>query len=194
VRDARAWTHAALFGSLWGAAEASLGTVLKAAHVPLAGLVMASVGVLCLLTVRRLQPAVGISLATGVVAAFLKVFSLGGLVLGPAAGIIAEAALVELAMTATASSAIGAVLGGALALAEAPIQMVFTAVVITGPEAAAALEKAARTITSSFSLPAVSPLAVLAAVATLSALAGAAVGALSWRVAGRVARRVRGGP
>jgi hypothetical protein len=194
VRDARAWTHAALFGSLWGAAEASLGTVLKAAHVPLAGLVMASVGVLCLLTVRRLQPAVGVSLATGVVAAFLKVFSLGGLVLGPAAGIIAEAALVELAMTATASSAIGAVLGGALALAEAPIQMVFTAVVITGPEAAAALEKAARAITSSFSLPAVSPLAVLAAVATLSALAGAAVGALSWRVAGRVARRVRGGP
>jgi hypothetical protein len=192
VKDARAWTHAALFGSLWGAAEASLGTVLKAAHIPLAGLVMASIGVLCLLTVRRLQPVVGVSLATGVVAAFLKVFSLGGLVVGPAAGILAEAALVELAMTASASSAIGAVLGGAMALAEAPLQMVFTAFVITGPEAAAALERAARALASGISLPAASPLAVLLAVAAASALAGAAVGGLSWRVAGRVVRRVRG--
>ena len=193
MRDARAWTHAALFGSLWGAAEASLGTVLKAAHIPLAGLVMASIGVLCLLTVRRLQPAVGISLATGVVAAFLKVFSLGGLVLGPAAGIVAEAALVELAMSATGSSAIGALLGGALALAEAPLQMAFTAVVITGPEAAAALGKAARALASGISLPAVSPLAVLVVVTATSALAGAAVGGFCWRVAGRVTRRVRGG-
>jgi hypothetical protein len=193
VRDARAWTHAALFGSLWGAAEASLGTVLKAAHIPLAGLVMASIGVLCLLTVRRLQPAVGVSLATGVVAAFLKVFSLGGLVLGPAAGIVAEAALVELAMSATGSSAIGAVLGGALALAETPLQMAFTAIVITGPEAAAALGKAARALASGISLPAASPLAVLVAVTAASALAGAAVGGFCWRVAGRVARRVRGG-
>jgi len=192
VRDARAWTHAALFGSLWGAAEASLGTVLKAAHIPLAGLVMASIGVLCLLTVRRLQPTVGISLVTGVVAAFLKVFSLGGLVLGPAAGILAEAALVELAMTAFANSALGAVVGGALALAETPLQMAFTAVVITGPEAAAALEKAARTLASGISLPAASPLAMLAGIAAAAALVGAAVGGLSWRVAGRVSRRLRG--
>jgi hypothetical protein len=193
VRDARSWTHAALFGSLWGAAEASLGTVLKAAHVPLAGILMASVGVLCLLTVRRLQPAVGISVVTGAVAAFLKVFSLGGLVLGPAVGILAEAALVELAMTATASSAIGAVVGGALALAEAPLHMVFTAVVITGPEAAAALGRAARALAAELSIPEASPLAVLAGVAAVSALVGAVVGGFSWRVAGRVARRLRGG-
>ena len=193
MRDARAWTHAALFGSLWGAAEASLGTVLKVAHVPLAGLLMASVGVLCLLTVRRLQPTVGISVVTGAVAAFLKVFSLGGLVLGPAAGILAEAALVELAMTATASSALGAVAGGALALAEAPLQMAFTAVVITGPEAATAFGKAAQTLAAGLSLPEASPLMVLAGVAAVSLVAGAAVGGLSWRVAGRVARRLRGG-
>jgi hypothetical protein len=193
VRDARAWTHAALFGSLWGAAEASLGTVLKAAHVPLAGLLMASVGVLCLLTVRRLQPTVGISVVTGAVAAFMKVFSMGGLVIGPAAGILAEAALVELAMTATASSAIGAVVGGALALAEAPLHMAFTAVVITGPEAATALGKAAQTLATGLSFPEASPLTVLAGVAAVSALVGAAVGGLSWRVAGRVVRRLRGG-
>lgn len=193
MRDARAWTHAALFGSLWGAAEASLGSVLKAANVPLSGLAMGAVGVLCLLTVRRLQPTVGVNLVTGVVAACVKVFSLGGLVLGPVAGIVAEALVVELAMTATASSAAGAVVGGALALAEAPLQMAFTAVVITGPEAAAALDKAARVLAAGVSAPAASPLGVLAAVAGAAALIGGVVGALSWWVAGRVARRVRGG-
>jgi hypothetical protein len=194
MKDARAWTHAALFGSLWGAAEASLGTVLKATQLPLSGVVMASVGVLCLATARRLQPTAGISLATGAVAAFLKVFSLGGLVLGPVAGILAEAALVEIAMTATASSTLGAIVGGALALAEAPLQMVLTAMVITGPAAAAALAKAARLLAAGVSLPGASPVAVLAAITGISALIGGVVGGLCWRVAGRVARRLRGGP
>jgi hypothetical protein len=192
VSDTRAWTHAAMFGALWGVAEASLGTALKATQLPLTGLVLASIGVLCLMTARRLHPAVGVTLATGAVAAFVKVFSLGGLVVGPVAGILAEAALVELAMSATAGSAVGAVLGGALALVEAPLQMVFTAVVIGGPEAAGALAKAARAAARSMTLPGNSPLAVLAVLVAASALLGGLVGGLSWRVAGRVARRLRG--
>ncbi len=193
MSDARAWTHAALFGGLWGVAEASLGTVLKAAQLPLSGLILASIGVLCLVTARRLHPAFGITLATGAVAALLKVFSLGGLVLGPVAGILAEALFVELAMSATASSALGAVLGGALALAEAPLQMALTALLITGPEAVAALAKAARALAGALPFPGASPGAVLAGIAGVSALAGGIVGALSWRVAGRVAWRLRGG-
>jgi hypothetical protein len=193
VRDARAWTHAALFGSLWGAAEVSLGTVLKAAQVPLSGMVMAGIGVLCLLTARRLQPNPGVCLAAGTVAAFLKVFSLGGLIVGPVAGILAEAALVELAMTATRTSAVGAVLGGALAFAEAPLQMVFTVLVITGPQAAA-LARVAQRLASGLSFPAVSPAAVVGAVAVLAALLGAVVGGASWRVADRVARRLGASP
>ena len=194
MRDARAWTHAALFGSLWGAAEVSIGTVLKAAQVPLSGMVMAGIGVLCLLTARRLQPIPGVCLAAGTVAAFLKVFSLGGLIVGPVAGILAEAALVELAMTATRTSAVGAVLGGALAFAEAPLQMVFTVLVITGPQAAAALARVAQRLASGLSFPAASPAAVVGAVAVLAALLGAVVGGASWRVAGRVARRLGASP
>lgn len=194
MNDARAWTHAALFGGLWGAAEASLGTVLKATQLPLSGLVLASIGVLCLVTARRLYPAFGVTLATGAVAALLKVFSLGGLVVGPVAGILAEAALVELAMSATASSALGAVMGGALALLEAPLQMVLTALLVSGPEAAAALARAARALVGALPVPGASLGVALVGVAAAAALVGAGVGALSWRVAGRVARRLRVGP
>jgi hypothetical protein len=190
VNDARAWTHAALFGGLWGVAEASLGTVLKAAQVPLSGLVLASIGVLCLVTARRLHPAFGVTLATGSVAALLKVFSLGGLIVGPVAGIVAEAAFVEIAMTATASSGLGAVFGGALALAEAPLQMAVTAVLITGPTAGVSLAKAARTLAGALAIPEASAAVVLAGITGACALLGGLVGGLSWRVAGRVARRL----
>ena len=193
MRDARSWTHAALFGSLWGAAEVSLGTVLKAAQVPLSGIVMAGFGVLCLLTARRLQPNPGVCLAAGAVAAFLKVFSVGGLIIGPVAGILAEAALVELAMTATRTSAFGAVLGGALAFAEAPLQMALTAVVIAGPDAKA-LARVVGSVIAGVPFLAGSPAALVASVSALAAVLGALVGAASWRVAGRVARRLGASP
>lgn len=193
MRDARSWTHAALFGSLWGAAEVSLGTVLKAAQVPLSGMVMAGIGVLCLLTARRLQPNPGVCLAAGAVAAFLKVFSVGGLIIGPVAGILAEAALVELAMTATRTSAFGAVLGGALAFAEAPLQMALTAVVIAGPDAKA-LARVVGSVIADVPFLAGSPAALVASVSALAAVLGALVGAASWRVAGRVARRLGAAP
>ncbi len=194
MKDARAWTYAALFGSLWGAAEVSLGALLSAARVPLAGVLMAAIGVLCLVTARRLFPSVGINLLMGVVAAFLKVFSAGGFILGPVLGILTEACMVELAMTATASRAAGALVGGALALATAPLQKVLWLVFVTGPEGAAAFEGALRRVAATVGWRGPAPLSLIAALAAATALVGAVVGALAWRVAGRVRRRLRGAP
>jgi hypothetical protein len=191
VRDARDWTHAALFGALWGAAEATLGTALKVTQLPLSGLVMAAVGVLCLVTVRRLRPRIGICLVAGVVAAFLKVFTLGGVVVGPVVGIVSEAIVVELAMTATRSSLVGALVGGALALATTPLQRVISAGLIAGPDAVKALALASQVVAARIGLAKLSAGALLALVIVVTGGAGAAVGAWSWRVAGRVARRLR---
>ena len=40
MRDLRPWTHAALFGALWGALEATAGTALHLGGVPLTGEIM----------------------------------------------------------------------------------------------------------------------------------------------------------
>lgn len=170
----------------------SVGAILSAARVPFSGLLMGSIGVLCLVTARRLFPAVGMSLAMGLVAAFLKVFSAGGLVLGPVIGILAESLVVELAMTASGSTAAGAVLGGALALASAPLQQVLWLALVAGPEGAAALDRALRKAAGSFGWRGPTSLELVAALAAAAAALGAVVGAGSWRVAGRVRRRVRG--
>lgn len=192
MRDLRPWTYAALFGGLWGAAEASLGAILSAARVPLAGLLMAAIGVLCLVTARRIFPAIGVSLLMGVVASFLKVFSAGGFVIGPVIGIMAESVMVEIAMTVTASTAPGAVIGGALALASAPLQQVATVAVVAGPEGAAAFERALRRAAAMFGWHGPTSLDLVAALAGAAAALGGLAGALSWRVAGRVRRRLRG--
>ena len=51
-KDARPWTHAALFGALWGCMELSLGTLLQLGRVPLKGFLMGSLGMLCLVALR----------------------------------------------------------------------------------------------------------------------------------------------
>jgi hypothetical protein len=192
MKDIRPWTYAALFGSLWGAAEVSLGAVLSAARVPLSGLLMASIGVLCLVTARRLFPAAGMSLVMGVVVAFLKVFSAGGFVIGPVIGILSESLLVELAMSLSRSTAPGAVLGGALALATAPLQQVIWIAAVAGPEGAAAFDRALRKAAAVFGWHGPSSAGLVLALAGAAGLLGGVVGALSWRVAGRVRRRLRG--
>ena len=190
--DARAWTTAALFGGLWGAAELSLGVLLSAAHVPLGGMVMAALGVVCLVTARRLHPAVGQSLAMGVVVAFLKVFSMGGMLLGPMVGILVEAEMVEIAFTGAGSSLPAAILGGAGALAWAPSWALLSGALLAGPEAVQAVDRGMRTVAGSFGWRGATSGAIIATLIGAAALLGGLVGAFAWRLAGRVVARVRG--
>lgn len=192
--SARPWTHAALFGGLWGTLEATAGTVLKASRVPLSGLIMASLALVCLLTLRRLEPRAGVLLTAGAAAALVKVFTLGGLYAGPLVAILLEAATVELAFLVAGTTRLAAVLGGATAFGLAPVQMFVTVRLVAGREAVEAAAEAGRSALGFLGLSGVAPAAVLGAVVLASAAAGAAAGAAAWRVAGRVRRRVRGAP
>lgn len=192
MRDPRPWTHAALFGSLWGVLELTVGTTLKLAQVPLYGAIMAAIGVVCLVTVRRLQPVVGVCLITGCTAAFVKLFSMGALSVHSLAGILLEAALLELAMSLTGSRRIGAAVGGALAVAITPVQMVIVTAIVAGPEALRALARAISAIVELTGVDPVHGWQALAIVVITCAAAGAATGELAWRISGRVRQRVGG--
>ncbi len=194
MRDARPWTHAALFGALWGCLEMSLGTFLQLGRVPLKGLAMGALGLLCLVTLRRLQPRPGVCLLAGAVAVFLKVFTMGGLYPGPVIGIAGEAVLVELACTVAGSRAWGAVLGGAVALAINPLQMVLMTWVVAGPEAVRSAVRAVQVGSARVGLPEPGGWAILSVLAATGGAIGAAAAAGAWSVAGRVLRRLGRGP
>ena len=189
--SARRWTHSALFGALWGGAEATVGTVLKASGLPLSGLVMASIALVCLLTLRRLEPRRGVLLTAGAAAALIKTFTLGGLYPGPVLAILLEAGMLELAFLVLRGWG-AAVVGGAMVFAAAPVQMVLMIRIVAGRDAATALAGGARAVLGGLGLPGTSPRELLAGAAILTGLAGAAVGAWAWSLGGRVVQRVRG--
>lgn len=89
----------AVFGALWGGIEISLGSVLKALHLPFSGAVLAAMGLPTILVARLFVPRPGATLFMGVIAMILKLISFGGVIFGPMIGILSEAILAELVLS-----------------------------------------------------------------------------------------------
>jgi len=192
VRDVRPWTYAALFGTLWGAIEASLGTAAHLSQLPFRGDIMGIAGLLCLVTLRRLQPRAGVCLLAGAVAVFLKIFTLGGLYPGPIIGIGIQALALEVALTAAGGRAVGAALGGFVALATNPLQKMATVWVITGTEAVQSYLSLIQRTAGAVGLDGLSPITILIILVLAKGALGAAGGLWAWWVGGRVIRRLGG--
>jgi hypothetical protein len=190
MTDVRPWTYAALFGALWGALEATIGTAVNLGKLPQKGVVMGLLGLLCLVCLRRLQPRPGVCLLAGAVAIFLKIFTLGGLYPGPVIGISVQAVAVEIAMTGSGGRAIGAAIGGAVTLATNPLQMVGMMWVLTGSDGVVAYLELLRELAAFIGLDVLHPVMIFSAIVLAKGLVGAAGGLWAWWVAGRVVRRL----
>lgn len=189
MTDARAWTRAALIGSLWGALELSVGSVLHLSRLPLSGLIMAALGLVCLLTLRRLSPYPGVCLVAGAVALAVKVFALGGLRPGPLIGIAAEAVLVEIAVDLLPRAA-GAAAAGALVFLWGPVQKLAMTRLVAGRETIEAAVILAGRAAALLGAEGIHLAWIAGAVLAVLTTAGAGVGLAAWRLAGRVARRL----
>lgn len=90
----------AVFGTLWGVSEITLGSVLKSLNIPISGILLAAIGLIIALVGRVFVPRKGSTLFVGVIAMLLKLFSLGGVIIGPMVGIITEAVVAEVILSA----------------------------------------------------------------------------------------------
>ena len=190
MNDPRPWTAAALIGALWGAMELSLGTVLHLGRIPFRGMVMAALGLVCLVTLRRLRGRPGVCLVAGMVAAFLKIFTLGGLYPGPLLGILAEATIVEVVFDTVGTRKSAAVLSGALVLALTPVQMTLMVWVVAGRETVVAAVGAAEDFLGWAGLGSWTGSTVLVAVIVAAAIFGVFAGGFAWAVSTGVRRRL----
>ncbi len=89
-----------VFGALWGAVETTMGSVLHVLNVPFSGVALTGIGMTIALIGRLFVPRAGSLLFIGLVTAFLKLLSIGGIVVNPVIGILAESILAEVALTA----------------------------------------------------------------------------------------------
>jgi hypothetical protein len=118
----RELVYIAIFGAIWGAVELTLGSYLHVIFPPLAdtflvGVIMASLGAIVALVGRQFVPRTGAVFMIGIVAAILKMISLGGVKVGPLVAILAESLLMEVGLLlARRDRRWGFVLAGALAV------------------------------------------------------------------------------
>lgn len=123
----------AVFGALWGLVEASLGSVLKTLQIPLSGVVLSAIGLTVALTGRVFVPRRGSTLFIGVIAMLVKLFSLGGVIIGPMIGIITEALVAEIVLSLAGKPRRGAfLLAGALGVAWVLLQPFVTGPLLFG--------------------------------------------------------------
>jgi hypothetical protein len=105
----------AVFGTLWGMVEISMGAVLHAINLPMTGVFLGAVGLMIALVGRVFVPKRGSTLFIGVIAMLLKLFSLGSVVIGPMVGILMEALVAEIVLSlAKQPSRIAFMVAGAL--------------------------------------------------------------------------------
>lgn len=123
----------AVFGALWGLVEISLGSVLKTLNVPLSGVVLSSIGLMIALVGRVFVPRRGSTLFIGVIAMLLKLFSLGGVIIGPMVGIFTEALVAEIVLTLMGNPRrMALTLAGAMGVTWVLIQPFITAPLLFG--------------------------------------------------------------
>ncbi len=133
ARKATLWRKAAVLGSLWAASEIILGSFLKNARVPFAGLLLTGIGVAILVAGHRLWPEKGLLWRAGLVCAAMKSVSPSAVLLSPMVAIFVEGALAELAVRLLGGNAAGYILAGGLAMSWGLVHKVGKLLLFYGP-------------------------------------------------------------
>ena len=135
------WAVVTVFGTLWGGLELTLGTFLHTLHVPKTGLIMVSLSLVLLIAQRRIFPARGLTICTGIIAACIKSLSPGGIIVGPMIGILSEALVVELFLLPGSRNYISGIIAGGMGILWSQLISVFRKWVIYGDDFIKALFK-----------------------------------------------------
>lgn len=189
VRDL---VYIGVFGALWGAVEMTLGSVLHVVNVPFSGVILTGIGVTILLIGRLFVPRAGSVLFIGLVTAFLKMLSLGGIVLNPMIGIVAESLLAEVVLTATGRPRRATfVLAGALATFWPFVHPFFTHGLLAGRDLLTVygwtIEKGAELL----GLDASAVVLIVAGLIGVHLVIGAIAGTLGWDVGQIIQKRLQ---
>lgn len=121
-----------LFGTLWGAIEASLGTILHMFRLPFSGSILSGLGLIILLYVRKEMNIRGSAILMGLVAGTIKMISFSTVKFGPFTGIVMEGVIVEIVMILLGPTKFGFFLSGIFTGIYPIVQNIFVKTVLFG--------------------------------------------------------------
>jgi hypothetical protein len=124
--------YIAVFGALWGIAEASLGTTLHLLKLPFSGLILTAIGLNIILIARAFYNTPGSTISIALLAAIIKALSISTVKVGPIVGILMEGLLAEGILTLMGPGRTGFLIAG-LCLGTYPlIQSIITRTILFG--------------------------------------------------------------
>ncbi len=126
--------YTAVFGSLWGVTEATLGSVMHMLNLPLSGSVLSTVGMIIVLIARGVNPQRGSTLMMALIAAMIKIMSFATVKLGPFVGILLEGVILEMILTIFSPNFLGFMLSGIIVSVYPLIQTLTVKTILFGAD------------------------------------------------------------
>ncbi len=169
--DAR-WMKAAVAGGLWAAFEIIIGSFLHNLRIPFAGSILASFGVVLMISFQRLWPEKGLVWRAGLICALMKSISPSSLILGPMIGIMTEALLIELSIRIFGLNKAGYLIGGILGVLSALVHKVLSILILYGNDIIEVYLNIYRFAVKQLGLPNADPWLVVFALAGVYVIGG----------------------
>jgi nucleoside-triphosphatase THEP1 len=129
------WLKAAALGCLWASSEIVLGGFLHNLRIPMAGNLMAGIGIVLMIAVGHLWPVRGLFWRAGLVCALMKALAPSAVIFGPMIAITCQACLMELSVRLLRRNAVAFLLGGMLAMSWNIAQIVLNTLLTYGTRA-----------------------------------------------------------
>ncbi len=183
--------YIAVFGTLWGLLEITLGTALKGLRIPFTGLLMTALAAVIFLAGRYFVRRRGAILMMGGIAALLKMFSIGGFFLGPCWAILFEATLAEILISALGLHRLSCMLCGVLVLAYTTVHPFITQRILYGADIIQIYIEMLGKVTGLLGLKDANLIFVGGAWLALIALVGSASGLIGYRLGKEVEARLQ---
>ncbi|MEA3342296.1 MAG: hypothetical protein U9R15_20205 [Chloroflexota bacterium] len=110
------WLKAAIVGGLWASVEIILGSFLHNLRIPFSGSILASFGIILLVSFSRIWQLNGLIWRAGLICALMKSVSPSAIIFGPMINIFVEAILLEIAIFVFGKNLFGYIIGGSMSL------------------------------------------------------------------------------
>ena len=126
------WLKASVIGSLWGSIEIIVGSFFHNVRLPMAGTMLAVLGISLLVAFGQSWKDKGLFWRAGLIAAVMKSVSPSAILIGPMTGILLEGLLFELAVFMFGRNMLGYIWGGVFALYSVVVHKIITLLIIYG--------------------------------------------------------------
>ncbi len=124
----------AVFGTLWGFVEATLGNALHLLNLPFSGSILASIALVIILIARIYNPTRGSTFLMALIAAFIKALSFATVKLNPFIAIVIEGALIEAILSLLRPGRLGFFASGLVMALYPIIQTIVTKTILFGSD------------------------------------------------------------